>query len=102
MPGSWKTETGEEISRIKDYPTLRSDLIRLEVLRGGDIFDEKVASDVDKRRMVYDETFGRADEALDKDDSVIFDATFIAPSLRRRTAEIAAKHDKTFVLPANP
>jgi predicted kinase len=98
LPGTWKTETSEEVSKIKGYPILRSDLIRLEVLKGEDIFDEKVASDMDKRRMVYDETFRRADEALEKGDSVILDATFVSQSLRRRAAEIAAKHNKTFAI----
>ncbi len=98
LPGTWKTETSEEISRIKGYPILRSDLIRLEVLKDEDIFDEKVASDMSKRTMVYDETFRRADEALEKGDSVILDATFVSQSLRRRAAEIAAKHNKTLVI----
>lgn len=98
LPGTWKTETSEEISRIKGYPILRSDLIRLEVLKGEDIFDERVASNMDKRTMVYDETFRRADEALEKNDSVILDATFISQSLRRRAAAIAARHNKTFVI----
>jgi len=98
LPGTWKTETSEEISKMKGYPILRSDLIRLEVLKGEDVFDEKVASNMDKRRMVYDETFRRADEALEKGDSAIIDATFVTQSLRRRAAEIAAKHHKTFVI----
>ena len=98
LPGTWKTETSEEISKIKGYPILRSDLIRLEVLKGEDIFDEKVASNMGKRTMVYDEIFRRADEILDKYDSVILDATFITQPLRRRAAEIAAKHNKTFVI----
>jgi len=98
LPGTWKTETSEEISRIKGYPILRSDLIRLEVLRGEDIFDEKVASDMSKRTVVYDEVFRRADEVLAKGDGVIIDATFVTQSLRRRAAEIAAKHNKTFVI----
>ena len=98
LPGTWKTETSEEISKIKGYPILRSDLIRLEVLKGEDIFDEKVASNMGKRTMVYDEIFRRADETLDKGDSVILDATFITQSLRRRAAAIAAKHNKTFVI----
>ena len=98
LPGTWKTETSEEISRIKGYPILRSDLIRLEVWKNEDIFDEKVASDMSKRTMVYDETFRRADEALEKGGSVILDATFVTQSLRRRAAEIAAKHNKTFVI----
>jgi len=98
LPGTWKTETSEEISKIKGYPILRSDLIRRELLKDEDIFDEKVASNMDKRMMVYDETFRQADEILRKDDSVILDATFITQSLRRRAAEIAAKHNKTFVI----
>jgi predicted kinase len=98
LPGTWKTETSEEISRIKGYPILRSDLIRLEVLKGENVFDEKVASDMSKRTMVYDETFRRADEALEKGDSVILDATFVTQSLRKRAAEIAARHNKTFVI----
>jgi len=98
LPGTWKTETSEEIARIKGYPILRSDLIRLEVLKGENIFDEKVASDMSKRTMVYDEAFRRAAEALEKGDSVILDATFVTQSLRRRAAEIAAKHNKTFVI----
>ncbi len=98
LPGTWKTETSEEISKIKGYPILRSDLIRLEVLKNEDIFDEKVASDMSKRTAVYDETLRRADEVLEKGDSVILDATFVTQSLRKRTAEIAAKHNKTFVI----
>ena len=98
LPGTWKTETSEEISRIKGYPILRSDLIRLEVLKGEDIFDEKVASDMSRRTRVYDETFRRADEALEQGDSVILDATFVTQSLRRRAAGIAAKHNRAFVI----
>ncbi len=51
-----------------------------------------------KRTMVYDETFRRADEALTDGDSVIIDATFVTQALRRRAAEIATKHNKTFVI----
>ncbi len=98
LPGTWKTETTEEIARIKGYPLLRSDLIRLEVLKDEDIFDEKVASNMDKRTMVYDEMFRQADEALKKGDGVILDATFITQSLRRRATAIAAKHNVTFVI----
>ena len=98
LPGTWKTETSQEISRIKGYPILRSDLIRLEVLKGEDIFDEKVASDMSRRTRVYDETFRRADEALEQGGSVILDATFVTQSLRRRAAGIAAKHNKALII----
>ena len=98
LPGTWKTETSEEVSKIKGYPILRSDLIRLEVLKDEDIFDEKVASSMDKRTMVYDEMFRVADETLKKGESVILDATFITQSLRRRAAEVAAKHNRGFVI----
>jgi len=98
LPGSWKTETTEEVSRIKGYPLLRSDLIRLEVLKNEDIFDEKVASNMTKRTMVYDEMFRQADESLNKSEGMILDATFVTQSLRRRAAEIAAKHNRRFVI----
>jgi len=98
LPGTWKTETTEEVAKIKGYPLLRTDLIRLEVLKDEDIFDEKVASDMDKRVMVYDEMFRQADENLKRGDGVILDATFITQSLRRRAAAIAAKHNLTFVI----
>jgi hypothetical protein len=98
LPGTWKTETSEEISRIKGYPILRTDLIRLEVMKNEDVFDEKVASNMNKRTMVYDEMFRRADESLEKGDGVILDATFITQALRRRAAQVAAKHNKIFVI----
>ena len=98
LPGTWKTETTEEIARIKGYPLLRSDLIRLEVLKNEDVFDEKVASSMDKRTLVYDEMFRQADESLDKGDCVILDATFVTQVLRRQAAAIAAKYDLTLVI----
>jgi predicted kinase len=98
LPGSWKTETTEEVSRIKGYPLLRTDLIRLEVLKNEDVFDEKVASNMDKRTLVYDEMFSRAEKILGKGDGVILDATFVTQSLRRRAAAIAAKRNLTFII----
>ncbi len=98
LPGTWKTETTEEVSKITGYPLLRTDLIRLEVLKNEDIFDERVASNMDKRTMVYDEMFRRADESLDQGDGVILDATFITQSLRRQAAVIAAKYNRKFVI----
>jgi predicted kinase len=99
LPGTWKTETSEETSKIKGYPILRSDLIRLEVLRNEDVFDEKVASNMSKRLSVYDELFRRAEELVQKTKKgVILDATFVTQELRRRAAEIAAKHDMAFVI----
>jgi predicted kinase len=99
LPGTWKTETSEEISKIKGYPILRSDLIRLEVLKNEDVFDKKVAGNMSKRLAVYDEMFRRADDLVGKSKKgVILDATFVTQELRRRAAEIAAKHGMTFVI----
>ncbi len=98
LPGTLKTETTEEVARIKGYPLLRSDLIRLEVLKNEDIFDEKVAADMAKRTTVYDEMFRQADGSLQESSGMILDATFVTQSLRRRAAEIAAKHNLTFVI----
>jgi len=98
LPGTWKTETSEEISRIKGYHILRTDLIRLEVLKNEDIFDEKVASNMSKRKLVYDEIFRRAENLAQKTEGVILDATFVTQELRRRAAAIAAKQNMTFVI----
>ena len=99
LPGTWKTETSEEVSKIKGYPILRSDLIRLEVLKNEDVFDAKVAGNMGKRMSVYDEVFRRAEDLAGKSDTgVILDATFVTQELRRRAAEIAAKHNMTFVI----
>lgn len=98
LPGTWKTETTEEVSKIRSGKLLRSDLIRLEVLKNEDIFDEKVAGDMKKRTQVYDVMFEQADEAFKSHDNLILDATFVKQSLRQRAAAIAAKHKKTFVI----
>jgi len=98
LPASYKTETTEVIARLKGYAILRTDMIRLEVLRGEDIFDEKVASNMDKRKLVYDEMFRLAEELSGKGESVILDATFVTQSLRRRAAGVAAKQGRCFVI----
>ena len=98
LPGTFKTETTEEVSKIKGYPILRTDLIRREVLKGMDIFDEKVANNYEIRKRVYDEMFKRAEETLQKDNGVILDATFVTQELRRRAAGIAAAQNKIFVI----
>jgi hypothetical protein len=99
LPGTWKTETSEETSKIKGYPILRSDVIRLEVLKNEDVFDAKVAGNMNKRLSVYDEVFRRADDLAQKGTmGIILDATFVTQELRRRAAEIAAKHGMTFVI----
>jgi predicted kinase len=98
LPATYKTETTEVIAEIKGYKILRTDLIRLDVLQGEDIFDEKVASDMNKRQRVYDETFRRADELAGKGQGIILDATIITRTLRKRAAEIASRHHRVFVI----
>jgi predicted kinase len=98
LPASYKTETTEVISELKGYRILRSDLIRREVLKNEDIFDEKVASSMKKRTLVYDEMFRMADEVAGKGEGIILDATFVTQSLRRRAAKVAADHGKTLVI----
>ena len=98
LPGSYKTETTQEVSKIKGYPIQRTDLIRREVLKGMDIFDENVANNYEIRKHVYDEMFKRAEETLQTDNGVILDATFVTQELRRRAAGIAAAQNKTFVI----
>ncbi|MBN1635649.1 MAG: ATP-binding protein [Deltaproteobacteria bacterium] len=98
LPATYKTETTEVIAELMGFKILRTDLIRLEVLKGEDIFDEKVASNMDKRNLVYDTMFSMADDLAAKGEGIILDATFITQSLRRRVAEVAARHAKTCVI----
>lgn len=98
LPATNKTETTEVIARLKGYAMLRTDVIRREVLKDEDIFDEKVASDMDKRKLVYDTMFARADELASRGEGIILDATFITQSLRRRAAEVAARHGRTLLI----
>ena len=98
LPGTWKTETSQEISKIKGYPILRTDLIRLEVLKNEDIFNAKVAGNMNKRLLVYDEMFRQAEILANKGQGVILDATFVTQDLRRRAAEIAGKTEIPLVI----
>jgi len=98
LPASYKTETTEVIAELKGYTILRSDLIRLEVLKNEDIFDEKVASNMNKRMLVYDEMFRMAHELAGKGQGIILDATFVTQTLRRRAAKVAADNTMTLVI----
>jgi predicted kinase len=98
LPASYKTETTEVIAKLNSYKILRTDMIRLEVMKDEDIVDEKVASDMAKRKRVYDEMFRLADELASKGKGIVLDATFVTQSLRRRAAEVAARHNKTLVI----
>ena len=98
LPASYKTETTEVIAALKGYKMLRTDILRLEVLKNEDIFDEKIASSMNKRTAVYDEMFRMADELAGKGEGIILDATFVTQTLRRRAANVAADHHMTFVI----
>lgn len=98
LPASYKTETTEVIAAIKGYVVLRTDMLRLEVLRNEDIFDEKVASSMNKRTAVYDEMFKMARLFACRGQGVILDATFVTQALRRRAAEVASACGMTLVI----
>ncbi len=98
LPASYKTETTEVIAGLKEYTVLRTDMIRLEVLKDEDIFDEKAASNMNKRTLVYDEMFRLAHEMTEKGEGVILDATFVTQALRIRAAKVAAENGMTLVI----
>ncbi len=98
LPATYKTESTEVVAELLGHKILRTDLIRKEVLANEDIFDEKVASNMDKRKLVYDEMFRQADQQAAAGGGVILDATFVLQSLRRRAAQVAADHGKTLVI----
>jgi hypothetical protein len=99
LPGSWKSPVTEKIVELKGFQILRSDLIRLEVLKGQDIFDNKVASSPENRRRVYEEMFRQAENVLEKNPGgLILDATFFTQDLRLRAADIAHQAGRPLVI----
>jgi hypothetical protein len=99
LPGSWKSPVTEEIARLKGFQILRSDIIRLEVLKGEDVFDNQVASDPSRRKKVYEEMFRQAENALKTiQEGLILDATFFTQELRSKAAELAEQARRTFVI----
>jgi predicted kinase len=98
LPGTWKTETAQEISRVKGYPILRTDLIRLDLLKDEDVFDEKAAANMSKRELVYREMFRLAEKMIRVNAGVILDATFVNRKLRLQAVELAARHNRTLVI----
>lgn len=98
LPGTWKTETAQEIAKIKGYPILRSDLIRLDVFKKSDVFDEKIAANMNKRELVYNEMFRQTTDLVKAHGGVILDATFVTQKLRRQAAAIAAQHGLILVI----
>lgn len=99
LPGSWKSPVTETIAKMKGFEILRSDMIRLEVLKGEDIFDNKIASDPERRMRVYQEMFRRAEEAIQKGErGIILDATFFTQELRAQAGAIAERGKRPFVI----
>jgi predicted kinase len=98
LPATNKTELAVVIAERKGYALLRTDLIRTEVLREEDLFDEKAAADMDKRTLVYDVLFTRAQDIAATGRGVILDATFITRTLRKRAAELAARQGRSFLI----
>lgn len=98
LPATNKTETAETIAREKGFTVLRTDLMRRAVLKGQDIFDEKTASDMARRELVYEQLFLEADALAAQGKGVVLDATFIIQPLRRRAAALAARNGRTFII----
>ena len=93
LPGTAKTGIADVVQKIKGGKMLCTDIIRLEVLKGQDIFDSKVAGDMKQRTRVYDAMFAQAEEAFKSERNVILDATFVTQELRQQAAAIAAKKE---------
>ena len=98
LPGSYKTETVEEVARLTGLPILRSDLLRLDVWKGEDVFDAKIAGDMKRRTQVYDVMFEKTREVVQAGGGVLLDATFVTQELRARAAEIAAEAGLPFFI----
>ncbi len=97
LPATGKTTLAKKISEKKGFKVLSSDSIRAEIIKE-DIFDQKIASDLNKRILVYKVMFERAQEILEKERGLILDATFIRRDLRKICADIAKRYRKTLCI----
>jgi predicted kinase len=98
LPGTGKSTAIEAVHKIRGGKLLKSDIIRREALKGEDVFDAKVAGDMNKRTRVYDLMFQQAGELIKQEKNVYLDATFITKALRQQAAAIADKHRTSFII----
>ncbi len=98
LPATCKTWAASLIATRHRLEHLRTDMIRKEILRDEDIFDNKVASDMGKRQKVYNVMFEKAEKLAPRSRGVILDATFVKQALRERAAEIASRHAMPLVI----
>ncbi|MFP3928172.1 MAG: AAA family ATPase [Desulfobacteraceae bacterium] len=98
LPASGKTRSTEIAARLKGYIVLRTDILRLEVFKDLDVFNEKLASDMGKREEVYEEVFRMAGRFAGLGIGLVMDATFATQALRRRAARVAVENNMTLVI----
>ena len=98
LPATGKSTVAKELANKRGYELISSDMLRINLLKGEDIFDNKIASDMNKRLMVYEAMFKKAYEYARSGKGVILDATFITQSLREKAASIAYSLKRTFVI----
>jgi hypothetical protein len=98
LPLTGKSTVAKLISVSLRIPVVSTDLVRRELPGSEDIFDEQVASDMNKRVAVYHEALRRADGALRAGGGVVIDATFVTQSLRREAAKLAADHRRRLAI----
>lgn len=91
LPATGKTTLGEIISKRWGHVIIRSDIIRLQVFRDKDIFDERFASDMKNRNLIYDVMFKLAEDIIGQNKDTLLDATFIKQEQRIKSAQIALK-----------
>jgi len=96
LPATLKTTLAREVAAITGCRLLRSDVVRREIMGNDDIYDERIASDQDRRAFVYSELFRRA--AACESPCLILDATFFLQSFRRQAAALAAARRIPFVI----
>jgi len=98
LPATGKSTVARAISNMKKYQILSSDMLRAQIFKGEDIFDQKIASDMNKRLFIYKIMFDRAGEIAKEGKGVILDATFITQNLRKEAASIAYEYKKPFCI----
>ncbi len=93
LPATGKTGVAEVIGKNWGHVVVRSDVIRVQVFKERDIFDEKFASNMKNRNLIYEVMFQTARSVIEQGMDVLLDATFIKNQQRLKAGEIASNYN---------
>lgn len=100
LMGTGKSTIAESVAKTLGAEHLQTDVIRRDLFGASEMAADYGEGNYtpNRRGLVYDEMFVRAERSLSAGVSVILDGTFLTEGNRKRAATIAAEHDAAFLI----